>query len=64
MVTWPLELQSPLQPAKVEPEAGAAVNVTVVPLMYEAEQATPQLMSPVLLVTVPVPVPVGVTVSV
>ena len=33
MVTEPLLLQSPLQPAKVEPEAGTAESVTWVPLV-------------------------------
>ena len=50
------------QPPNVEPEAAAAVRVTVVPLAMLAEQVDPQLMPPVEDVTVPVPVPVLVTV--
>src|SRR5437667_5342956 len=53
----------PLQPANVEPVAAAAVKVTAVPLVYEAEHVAPQLMPPELLVTVPLPVPALVTVK-
>jgi len=49
---------------KVEPAAGAAVRVTVVPLVKLAEQVAPQLMPAGALVTVPVPVPALETVSV
>jgi hypothetical protein len=53
----------PLQPVKVEPAAGVAVNVTAVPLAKLAEQVTPQLIPAGLLVTVPVPAPALETVS-
>jgi hypothetical protein len=54
----------PVQPAKLEPEAGLAVNVTTAPLLRVVAQVLPQLIAPRLLVTVPVPVPARVTVSV
>src|SRR5260370_8981306 len=54
----------PLQPAKVEPPAGAAVSVTTVPLLYEAEHVAPQLIPAGLEVTVPLPDPVLLTESV
>jgi hypothetical protein len=58
MVTEPsLQSASPLQPAKVDPVLGVAVNVTGVPLLKEAEQVLPQLRPAGLLVTVPLPVP-------
>ena len=60
----PVPVQLPLQPAKVEPVAGAAVKVTTVPLSYGSEQSAPQLTPAGLLVTVPLPVPALVTVSV
>ena len=53
----------PLQPANVEPVAAAAVKVTAVPLVYEAEHVEPQSMPAGLLVTVPLPVPALVTVK-
>lgn len=53
----PLPEHAPFQPEKVEPEAGVAVSSALAPLLYEALQALPQLMPPVLLVTVPEPVP-------
>ena len=52
----------PLQPVKVEPAAGVAVRVMVVPLAKLAEQVAPQLIPAGELVTVPLPVPAGVTV--
>jgi hypothetical protein len=63
MVTWhaPVPVQAPLQPAKVEPDAGAAVRLTTVPELNDAEQVEPQLMPAGELVTVPVPVPLFVT---
>jgi hypothetical protein len=64
IVTLPAAVQFPDQPANVEPDVGAAVNVTAVPLLSVVEQVLPQLIPPALLVTVPVPVPTRVTVSV
>src|SRR6058998_3905639 len=54
----------PLQPAKVEPAAGAAVSVTAVPLANAAAQVVPQATPAGALVTVPLPTPALVTVSV
>src|SRR5438552_2580430 len=59
----PIPAQLPLQPVKVEPAAGAAVRLTAVPLVNEAEQVAPQLMPVGALVTVPLPAPDLVTVS-
>jgi hypothetical protein len=56
-------VQSPDQPANVEPEAGVAVNVTEPPEGYEAEQTVPQLTPVGVEVTEPVPVPFLLTVS-
>src|SRR5512143_514126 len=56
-VIEPLVHPVPLQPAKIEPEAGVAVRVTSVPLLKVAEQVLPQLMPAGLLVTAPFPVP-------
>jgi hypothetical protein len=56
-VIFPVLHPVPLQPAKVEPVADVAVNVTSVPLLNEAEQVPPQLIPAGLLVTVPLPVP-------
>src|SRR5213594_2466079 len=58
------EQPAPLQPPKVEPAAGAAVSVTVVPLVKLAAQVAPQSRPAGELVTVPLPVPAGVTVRV
>ena len=58
------EQPPPLQPVKVEPAAGVAVNVTAVPLAKLAEQVAPQVIPAGKLVTVPLPVPAGVTVRV
>ena len=65
MVTLQVDvpLQAPVQPAKVEFGAGAAVSVTAVPGAKPAAQVVPQLMPAGLLVTVPVPVPEEVTVN-
>jgi hypothetical protein len=60
----PVPEHAPLQPAKVEPAAGAAVRVTAVPGVKDCEQLAPQLIPAGLLVTVPVPVPLLVTDSV
>jgi hypothetical protein len=54
-------MQSPLQPAKVEPGAGVGVSQTLVPQANEAPQTLPQLIPPGLLVTEPDPVPARVT---
>src|SRR6266478_1083773 len=59
----PVPVQAPLQPTKVEPEAGVAVNVTMVPLLKLALQMVGQLIPVGLLVTAPLPVPVRVSVS-
>src|SRR5207253_1191692 len=56
------EQRPPLQPVKVEPAAGVAVRVMVVPLAKLAEQVAPQLIPAGELVTVPLPVPAVVTV--
>jgi len=55
-------LQAPLQPAKVDPDAAAAVSVTCVPLAKFEVHVPGQLMPDGLLVTVPVPDPDVVTV--
>ena len=44
-----------VQPEKIHPAPGFAVNVTLVPEVKFALHVAPQLMPPVLLVTVPVP---------
>ena len=60
----PVPEQPPLlQPVNVDPAAGAAARVTVVPLVKLAAQVAPQLIPAGELVTVPLPVPDGVTVS-
>jgi hypothetical protein len=64
IVTPPVAVQLPDQPANVDPEAAMAVSVTGVPLLILAVQVLPQLIPVGLLVTVPVPVPARVTVSV
>src|SRR5690606_16511120 len=53
----------PLQPANVEPLAGAAVSVTEVPGAYDWSQSVPQLMPAGIDVTVPVPLPLRLTTS-
>ena len=60
----PVPEHAPLQPAKVEPAAGAAVRVTAVAGVKDCEQLAPQLIPAGVLVTVPVPVPLLVTDSV
>ena len=44
MVTWqePVPEHAPLQPEKVEPEAGTAVRVTMVPASKRAPRVPPQ----------------------
>src|SRR5215510_13639533 len=61
-VPVPVQLP-PLQPVKVDPAAGAAVRVAMVPAVNETEQVVPQLMPAGARVTVPVPVPALFTVS-
>ncbi len=63
-VTEPLLQPVPDHPAKVEPEAGVALSVTVVPLLRVVEQVLPQLIPAGLLVIVPPPVPALTTVRV
>ena len=52
----PVPVQTP-QPAKVDPAAGVAVNVTSVPAGYAYEQTVPQLIPAGELARVPDPVP-------
>ena len=54
---------APPQPVKIEPEAGVAIRVTMVPPARPAEQVAPQLIEPLLLDTVPEPDPSLVTTS-
>src|SRR4029453_3900304 len=58
------EQPPPLQPMKVEPAAGAAVKVTVVPLVNAAAHVVPQEMPAGGLLTVPAPVLLTVSVEV
>ena len=57
----PVPTQAPLQPAKVEPAAAAAVRATTVPLRKLAAHVVPQLMPVGLVVTVPLPLPADTT---
>jgi hypothetical protein len=60
IVTTQLEVPlhtPPLQPVNVEPLAGAAANVTELPMVKGAEQVAPQAMPDGVLVTLPLPVP-------
>lgn len=59
----PVPVQEPDQPPKLDPDAGAAVRVTCVPVVKLALQTVPQLIPAGLLVVVPLPVPAGVTVN-
>src|SRR3954463_8027017 len=59
----PVPVQSPDQPVKVEPDAGAAVSGTEPPEGYEAEQTVPQLTPDGAELTEPAPVPFLLTVS-
>lgn len=54
-------LQPPDHPAKVEPSAGLAVRVMLVPEEKVAVQVDPQLMPDGLLLTLPLPVPANFT---
>ena len=60
----PVPLQAPLHPENIDPPAGDADKVTVVPGLYALLQPSPQLMPAGLLMTVPVPAPAFVTVRV
>jgi hypothetical protein len=62
-VQGPVPLQAPLQPVKIEPAEGVAVNVMEVPLLNAALQAVPQLIPAGSLVTVPLPVPERLSVN-
>jgi len=54
---------APVHPVKVEPAAGAAVRVTTVRVVNDAEHVAPHVMPAGALVTVPVPFPDLLTVS-
>ena len=56
-VQLPVPVHAPLQPVNVEPVAGAAVRVTLVPELKLALHVAPQLMPAGDEVTVPLPVP-------
>ena len=60
----PVPLHAPDHPAKVDPRAALAVNVTDVVEVYASEQSEPQLIPTGELVTIPAPVPALVTVRV
>lgn len=62
-VHTPVPVQSPLQPAKEEPEAGVAVSVTLLPSAKVALHVGPQLIPPTELLTVPLPEPLLLTES-
>jgi hypothetical protein len=67
-VTVRTQVLVPVQPppdqlAKVDPTAGAAVKVTIVPWPKFSEQSAPQLIPAGDEVTVPAPVPALVTVT-
>lgn len=59
-----IPVQSPLQPVKAEPEAGAEFSVTETPAPKYAEQVAPQSIPEGKEDTVPAPVPALVTVNV
>jgi hypothetical protein len=61
---FPVPVQAPLQPEKVEPEAGVAEKARLVPLATLALQVLPQLMALGLDEIVPVPVPALAAVTV
>src|SRR5258706_5888573 len=62
-VQLPVPEQAPLQPVKLDPEAGVAVRDTIVPWLKFAPHVAPQLMPAGALATVLVPVPLRVTLS-
>jgi hypothetical protein len=55
-VQEPVPVHAPPHPLKVQPDIGAALRVTLVPLLYVCVQLLPQLIYPSLLVTEPLPV--------
>src|ERR1044072_6090322 len=57
------EHEPPDQPENVEPVAGVAVSVTIVPLVKFSEQSMPQVMPAGIELTQPAPVPVFVAVT-
>jgi hypothetical protein len=59
----PVPLHAPPQPAKLEPDAGVAVRLTLVPCAKLVVQVEPQLMPVGVLVTVPAPDPLLLTVN-
>jgi hypothetical protein len=63
-VQFPVPAQAPLQPVKVEPEAGVALRAMLVPEVKEALQVLPQSTPFGLEATVPLPVPALVTATV
>jgi hypothetical protein len=61
-VSWHVvPLHPPLKPEKLNPEAGVAVKLMLVPLLKLAVQVIGQLIPDGLLVTLPLPVTVTVT---
>jgi hypothetical protein len=60
----PEPVHAPDQPAKIEPRAARAVNVTEVPETYDWVQSAPQLTPTGELVTAPEPAPAFATVRV
>jgi hypothetical protein len=59
----PVPAHAPLHPVNIAPAPGAAVRVTSVPLLNDAEQVMPQLIPAGVLVTAPDPAPARLTVS-
>jgi hypothetical protein len=55
IVQLPVPVQAPLHPVKLEPAAGVAVSVTIVPLLKLAVQVPGQFIPAGLLLTVPPP---------
>lgn len=60
----PVPLHTPLHPPKLEPDAAAAVSVTVVPVAYDTTQLAMQFAAPGLIVTVPDPAPIATSTTV
>jgi len=61
MLQMPMPEQGPLQPENVDPGAGEAVKVTIVPRAKLAEQDPGQFMPAGLPTTVPLPLPAKLT---